>query len=73
MSNIVKQEFAVEGMHCGGCVKSVTGAVARLSGIKKVDVSLEKKIATVEYDGSAIAPSAVVDAIEAAGFEAKVR
>jgi copper chaperone len=73
MSATVKQEFAVEGMHCGGCVKSVTGAVTRLPGVRKVDVSLEKKAATVEYDGTAIEPAAIVAAIVAAGFEAWAR
>jgi copper chaperone len=73
MSATVRQEFAVEGMHCGGCVKSVTGAVSQLAGVRKVDVSLEKKAAVVEYDGSALAPAAIVAAIEGAGFEARAR
>ena len=73
MSTSVKQEFSVEGMHCGGCVKSVTGAVARLPGVRNVDVSLEKKAATIDYDGTAIDAAAIVAAIEAAGFEASAR
>ena len=73
MSTIIRQEFAVDGMHCGGCVKSVTGAVSRLPGVSKVDVSLEEKAATVEFDEAAIAPAAIVAAIEAAGFEARAR
>lgn len=73
MSTTVTQEFSVEGMHCGGCMKSVTGAVARLPGVRKVDVSLEKKAATIEYDATEIAPTAIVAAIEAAGFDASAR
>ena len=73
MSAIIRQEFAVEGMHCGGCVKSVTGAVSRLTGVHKVDVSLEKKAATVEFDAAATGPAAIVAAIEGAGFEARAR
>ena len=34
MSDIVKHEFAVVGMHCGGCVKSVTRAVSQVSGVR---------------------------------------
>ena len=68
-----KQEFAVEGMHCGGCIKSVTGAIARLPGVSKVEVSLEKKAATVEYDDTTVKAGAIVAAIEAAGFEATAR
>ena len=73
MSTDVKQEFAVNGMHCGGCVKSVTGAISQLPGVRSVDVSLERKGATVEYDSATVAPAAIVAAIEAAGFEAGVR
>ena len=54
MSGIVKREFAVVGMHCGGCVQSVTRAVSRVPGVKNVDVSLEKKAATVEFDAAAV-------------------
>jgi len=62
--------FAVEGMHCNGCVRSVTGAVSRLPGVEKVDVSLDDKRATVAYDATAVQPEQIVKAIEAAGFEA---
>ena len=72
MSTITR-EFAVEGMHCQGCVKSVTGAVTRVPGVARVDVSLEKKAATVEFDAAAANPAAIVAAIEGAGFEAQPR
>ncbi len=64
-------EFAVQGMHCQGCVKSVTGAVKQVPGVARVDVSLEKKRATVEYDAAAANPAAIVAAIEGAGFDAR--
>ena len=70
MSTNVKQEFTVDGMSCGGCVKSVTGAISQLAGVSKVDVSLERKAAMVEYDGAAVTPALIVAAIEAAGFDA---
>ena len=73
MSTSVRKEFAVGGMTCGGCVNSVTRAVSQLPGVRKVDVSLEKKSATVEYDGTAVDPAAIVAAIDAAGFEASAR
>jgi len=73
MSDIVKREFAVVGMHCGGCVQSVTRAVSRVSGVKAVNVSPENKAASVEFDEAVVAPAAIVAAIEAAGFEATAR
>jgi copper ion binding protein len=73
MSNEVRQEFAVSGMHCNGCVTSVTRAISRLPGVRRVDVSLETKGATVEYDSTMVAPAAIVAAIEGAGFEGSMR
>jgi copper ion binding protein len=71
MSATTTGRFAVEGMHCNGCVKSVTGAVSRLPGVEKVDVSLADNQATVAYDRAALDAAAIVKAIEAAGFEAR--
>lgn len=72
MSTLTR-EFSVAGMHCGGCVKSVTGAVSRVPGVKHVDVSLENNAAKVEYDGTLATPEAIVAAIEGAGFDAHAR
>jgi len=72
MTDTTKKEFTVSGMSCGGCVQSVTKAIARLPGVRNVDVSLDKKAATVEYDDATIEPAAIIAAIEAAGFEAAV-
>ena len=71
--SVVTKEFAVEGMHCQGCVRSVTGAVSQVAGVTRVDVSLEKKAATVEFDATTVQPAAIVAAIEGAGFDAAPR
>lgn len=63
--------FAVGGMTCDGCVRSVTNAVTQVTGVRRVDVSLQKKAATVEFDALATTPERIVKAIEAAGFEAR--
>ena len=73
MSTIVKKEFNVGGMSCGGCAGSVTRAVSQLPGVRKVDVSLKENTATVEYDGAAVDAARIVAAIENAGFEAAAR
>ena len=67
------QAFAVEGMHCQGCVGSVTRAISKVPGVKHADVSLERKSADVEFDGAQATPDAIVAAIVGAGFEARIR
>lgn len=69
--SVTTRTFRVDGMTCGGCVRSVTNAVTRVAGVSRVEVSLENKAATVEFDAAAVAPAAIVAAIEAAGFDAR--
>ena len=60
----------VDGMSCGGCVKSVTGVLAALDGVAKADVSLEQKQAVVEFDAGKVTRDQLKAAIEDAGFDA---
>jgi copper chaperone len=59
----------VEGMHCGGCVRSVTNAIKRVIGVKEADVSLEKESATVEFDKEVTNLSEIRTAVEEAGYK----
>lgn len=60
----------VEGMSCGGCVKSVTGVLTALDGVAKAEVSLEQKQAVVEFDATKATRDQLKAVIEDAGFEA---
>ena len=60
----------VDGMSCGGCVKSVTGVLTALEGVAKAEVSLELKQAVVEYDAGKLTRDRLKAVIEDAGFEA---
>ncbi len=60
----------VDGMSCGGCVKSVTGVLTALDGVTKAEVSLEQKQAVVEFDAGKVTRDQLKAVIEDAGFEA---
>ena len=62
----------IQGMTCGGCVKSVSNALQRIEGVAKVDVALEQGKATVDYDADVTDPAELVEAVDDAGFEAAV-
>ena len=62
----MEETYKVAGMTCGGCVRSVTNALAHLSPELEVEVSLEEGTALVRGDHSA---EAVKQAIEDAGFD----
>jgi copper chaperone len=59
----------IEGMTCGGCVKSVTAVLQKISGVSSVDVSLEQKRAQIQFDEAKTTPAAFEQAIEDAGYE----
>ena len=58
--------YDVQGMTCGGCVKSVTNAVSAALPNAKIDVSLEAGTVRVEGDHD---EAAVRQAVEDAGFD----
>ncbi len=60
----------VDGMSCGGCVKSVTGVLTALDGVAKAEVSLEQKQAVVEFDAGKVSRDQLKAVIEDAGFDA---
>lgn len=62
----------IQGMTCGGCVKSVSNALQRESGVAKVEVVLDQGKATVEYDPAVIDPQRLAAAVDDIGFEASV-
>jgi len=59
----------VEGMSCSHCVKAVTNAVEGLNGVKFVEVNLESKTASIEYDAEKITPELIKKAIEEEGYD----
>ena len=61
----------VDGMSCGGCVKSVTGVLTALDGVAKAEVSLEQKQAVVEFDAAKLTRDQLKAVIEDAGFDAE--
>jgi copper chaperone len=66
MSHIV---ISVDGMTCGGCVKSIERALSQQAGVQRAKASLEHKNVAVEFDASAISQAQLRQAIINAGFE----
>lgn len=60
----------VEGMTCGGCVKSVTRILENTDGVTKAEVSLENKNAVIEFDAAKTNVDVLIEAIEDGGFNA---
>ena len=61
----------IDGMTCGGCVKSVTKVLNDLDGVHSATVSLENKNAQVEFDEGKIQIAQLVEEVEDAGFDTR--
>jgi copper chaperone len=63
-------KLTVNGMTCGGCVRSVTNVLTQVPGVKGATVSLERKEAEVTFDPAVASIAQLKTAVEDAGFEA---
>ncbi len=59
----------IDGMTCGGCVKSVTRLLEGVEGVEKAEVSLENKNAVITFDESKTDADALIDTVEDGGFD----
>lgn len=61
-------KLAIDGMHCGACVKRVTAALEKIDGVavKSVDVGA----AEVTYEEEKVEREVVIDAVDRTGFTA---
>ena len=65
--------LAVGGMSCQGCVKSVTGVLQALAGVRTAEVSLEKAEAVVDFDDALLKREDLERAVNDAGFDASFK
>jgi len=61
----------VNGMTCGGCVRSVGNVLKAVPGVTSAEVSLEKSEAKVTFDPAVANQAALRKAIKDAGYEAR--
>ena len=62
------QLFAISGMTCGSCVRSVQQAIQAVPGVENVRVELAANQAVVQGSASA---DALIAAVESAGYHAR--
>ena len=62
----------IDGMTCGGCVKSATNALLAVNGVIDAKVSLENKNAEIRFFPSKSNAAALLEAVEDAGYDASL-
>lgn len=66
--NMKSVDLTVEGMHCEGCAKTVEALLKSEPGVKSATISYAKGLARVVFDPQSVDLSALVKAVERAGY-----
>jgi copper chaperone CopZ len=64
--------FPVEGMTCSSCVGRISRALRKLDGIQGVRVDLGRELVTVRREPGSAPDAAIAEAIETAGYHARI-
>jgi Cu+-exporting ATPase len=64
--------FPVEGMTCASCVNRITRFLSKVDGVEEANVNLATESATVRFDPARVDAPALVAAIDAAGYVARL-
>lgn len=62
--------FALQGMYCAACAGVIEAALRRVPGVESAEVNAASERALVRWDASRTRASALVDAVQAAGYRA---
>ncbi|XP_029792681.1 copper-transporting ATPase 2 [Suricata suricatta] len=63
--HVATLQLRVDGMHCKSCVLNIEENIGQLPGVQSIHVSLESRIAHVQFDPARVTPGALQRAIEA--------
>ncbi len=64
-------KFKIDGMSCDGCAAALKSALEKLPAVESAEVSFPERSATVHLTSpDALSAREIVEAVEAAGYEA---
>ena len=61
----------IPAIHCGGCVKTITGTLEALPSVKVAEADTKTKLVHVQFDESAVSIDQLREALEEVGFFAE--
>ena len=60
----------VPALHCGGCVRTITGTLEALPSVEVTQADIETKLVRVQFDESAVSVDQIRNALDEVGFSA---
>ena len=67
-SNMKKETFPIQGMHCVSCALTIEGAIKEVPGVKSVSVNSVSEKATIEY-GDSVSTDMLKNAVAKTGYK----
>ena len=58
----------VPTLHCGGCVKTITGTLEALPSVEVAQADTETKLVRVQFDESLVSVDQIREALDEVGF-----
>ena len=72
-SPAIEVALPIEGMTCASCVNRIERFLRKTPGVQDANVNLATELATIVYLPDVAGPADLVGAVEAAGYEIRVR
>lgn len=63
-----KAVYRAGQMRCGGCASKIKKSIGEVAGVQNVDVDLDKKLVTIQYDANKVSKKEIVDDFKKAGY-----
>ncbi|KPF48797.1 ATPase P [beta proteobacterium AAP121] len=67
---LAETSLQLSGMYCAACSGLIEGALGRVDGVQAASVSAASERATVRWDPARTRPSALIQAVRSAGYDA---
>ncbi|KHF40423.1 copper chaperone CopZ [Halalkalibacter okhensis] len=64
-----KATIQVKGMSCNHCVSAVEGSVAKLDGVRSVEVNLAEGTVVVDFEANSVSLHSIKEEIEDQGYD----
>lgn len=72
MSEVREAKIPTTGMHCRSCETLIELTVGELEGVRSVEALASEGVTRVAYDPGAVSITEIVEAIRAAGYDARL-
>ncbi len=72
MSNIIKKQLKIDGMHCSSCAMSIDFDLEDLDGVHAVKTNYARAQTEIEFDETKIDLSTILKQIQKSGYRVSI-